>query len=1021
MAYTPTPLNNAAQLQKAPWLSSFLKTNVSSPVDERKIDYSPKEIQFLSQLKKKWIPMQQAFSFLEKKRLENPDYFQQQQMKPAKDFLWSVVAKVPQYFGNMLWGAAERSAQSVENVRQTMWQNMWVSVPVNPVSPQQAGQQVVDIGTQGRQNLEWKLGVDPTSTASSLGRWVSSLWLTYLLGEKSWLNKGISSAFSAVKDAPTFAKALPEVAKLGTLWGIENMAYAKWDIGKADARDFGFWFVGTNIFAGLPFAKKVISKIPVPWMIKSAARRLEVSGAMNAAKYEQLNNTLLEEWVDLSRELSKSNEFWVADWLLKRDVKWDIPEQVSQTRQIAKDSQAAKKTVLNQSNTLHKDKYTKGLLDDLAEELKDSRSPERQAMFEKVTNWKQQWDNVGLRLTDMDDIRWMWWEVLSPFTSSWAVRIAKADLRWVISAVKRYIEKAADAEELGKTLGYQWDNLIRDLNNQTQIANGIADAMSKKDVRSFSQDILSFFATRSISTSVGAIVWLTTDIWPFDANTLGGKVGNAMFWAIVGTFGGSPALKTKLAQWLDNLSGKQKSQVYEWIKSKGTKNNIEVEKQLNKLGKSLDFKNKNAVTWNPISQSLSTPTPSSLSTSQSSDTLSSSADSSLGAPATLKSNEWLSIPKKLPWFIGEKPTGLPVKEAKPSVKVLYRAWETSNDKWKFGTDDRALAELYWKQRDLPVSEMKIDMPSSQEVYSTTSQIRAYIDLFPDTFKSKYLQYVFLDEKPWLEKWLTYSRWEEAYAKTEFLKKVRAYNSKLFREKGIDINADDWLYNFVSILDKELKKELEKRWYKLAEYTNPWELWFETVPWAKEYLVLDDSIIQWKNNIPPKETPKLPLKTAWNGEQVSKKVSLEKKAEETIGITTISGNPRVLKSKDIWESVLYHGTTLKDVPVYKDWYMHLAGNEDLAKGYMDKDKKLHKKDWVIYKLRIKPDAKILEFDAKGMNWQIAQKKAYKIVDDNWYDWVKFINMRDYPSSTKFDISDLKNTVTYAIKNKDILYK
>lgn len=31
------------------------------------------------------------------------------------------------------------------------------------------------------------------------------------------------------------------------------------------------------------------------------------------------------------------------------------------------------------------------------------------------------------------------------------------------------------------------------------------------------------------------------------------------------------------------------------------------------------------------------------------------------------------------------------------------------------------------------------------------------------------------------------------------------------------------------------------------------------------------------------------------------------------------------------------------------------------------------------------------------------------------------MRDYPSSTKFDISDLKNTVTYAIKNKDILYK
>lgn len=43
------------------------------------------------------------------------------------------------------------------------------------------------------------------------------------------------------------------------------------------------------------------------------------------------------------------------------------------------------------------------------------------------------------------------------------------------------------------------------------------------------------------------------------------------------------------------------------------------------------------------------------------------------------------------------------------------------------------------------------MPSSQEVYSTTSQIRAYIDLFPDTFKSKYLQYVFLDEKPWLEK------------------------------------------------------------------------------------------------------------------------------------------------------------------------------------------------------------------------------------------------------------------------------
>ena len=182
------------------------------------------------------------------------------------------------------------------------------------------------------------------------------------------------------------------------------------------------------------------------------------------------------------------------------------------------------------------------------------------------------------------------------------------------------------------------------------------------------------------------------------------------------------------------------------------------------------------------------------------------------------------------------------KNAQGGFIKLYRAGTPDNTKGIFATDSEELAKMYSKDRNTKVIEVNLnDIPENQ-IYSTTSQLRAYVENTPDSTLSQYIRYNFLNETPYLEKGVIYSEGEKRYAKRLFDSKMKSFERQLDK-KNMDMMTNDGKYNFVASIDKKVKDILSKKGYKLTEYTSPDELPFSTVSGAKEYQILDESIIK----------------------------------------------------------------------------------------------------------------------------------------------------------------------------------
>lgn len=824
MAYTPTPLNNAAKLQKAPWLGNFLKTNVSSPVDERKIEYSPKEIQFLSQLKNKWIPMQQAFSFLEKKRLENPDYFQKWQMKPAKDFLWSAVAKVPEFIGNTVWGGLSfmwkaKQALPTNIPVSTVW---WALLKAIPSNAGDISQQVQDKWTEIRQNIESGLWVNPQSTASSLWRWLTSLAGTIAGWELAGTSKLIGWAYKWLKWVSTLWQALP---KLGTIWAIgwlENVAFEQWDTGKMTPDTLWYWAWFSLAFAWLPFVGKALSKVPWAWIIKNLARKLEVSGIINPVKYDQIKKQLLEEWVDSSALWKKWNVNDLADWMLKRNIQWDKETMVTTLEDLWRESVDAKKSVLWESNTMHNPEQAKYIVDDIVQELEGSSSKERKALYDKYVGLSKK---SSYTLSELDDIRGDAWSILNPFTASWKVIRWAEDIKGTISDLKRYIEKAAEEEWLGKSLGYDWKNIIRDLNNQTQIAYALAEGIARRDSTDATWQLVSFLSSRWAST----ILWgyAGSEVWPFDSSTITWKIWNVILWALVGGIAGSTRAKSIVANRLDNISGKNKSELYDWMQSRATKElSQESAKELEKINIALSKLDTDANTtlppklpWTSTTTDGAIPMKDNVIGNRNIDTI-------LGAPATMESNAGLSVPKKLPWFIGEKPTGLPVKQEAIGKKAPTRQEITVKD-------TRRGWEITWE----PYKSYIIEKQGNDTYHVYTKN-----GIWNNTLNSLEDAYKYIDNR--------YKTKQNPISKlTDLAKKSQSLEE--FTEKAVNLIKDD------IDLDNAINDIAIKQAIKNKDY---------------DYVQALADIYHKENK------PKLPIKTAWNSEKASIETGTTKKPE-----------------------------------------------------------------------------------------------------------------------------------------------
>ena len=188
--------------------------------------------------------------------------------------------------------------------------------------------------------------------------------------------------------------------------------------------------------------------------------------------------------------------------------------------------------------------------------------------------------------------------------------------------------------------------------------------------------------------------------------------------------------------------------------------------------------------------------------------------------------------------------------------TLYRAGEPNLKKGTFATDSLKNAKEYGELgQHKDIHQLDISYPQPDKVFSANSQFDAYVKLAPDTPKAQFIKHRFLGGREELLKKIEVARKEydanppSSYWGSEYADLKDEYN---YLEDLTDkmqsrhkLFVDDGNYNFVATLDRQIKSELQKKGYQLVEYVKPSENKFRTVQRAKEYVILDPSIIKNK--------------------------------------------------------------------------------------------------------------------------------------------------------------------------------
>jgi hypothetical protein len=243
---------------------------------------------------------------------------------------------------------------------------------------------------------------------------------------------------------------------------------------------------------------------------------------------------------------------------------------------IANQSKKAVDDTLWKSTTLFKNKTADDLLDKLAQEYDWSIAQAGRDKFSKI-QWliaksKKQW----LSLPELNDVKRMVWD-LDPFTATGKVKVSKADLAWANSELKKFIEKSAS-----ESIDWVDENMIKMLNNETQIARWLSEWIARKESADAVREIVNFMAGRSPWAIVWGTVWYQQG-WDWKSTIIGALV----WWAA-----GSTSMKTKAANMLYKTFSKQEQSVLQkfiqnwWAGSLSPK----ITQKLNNLTKSLSSK-----------------------------------------------------------------------------------------------------------------------------------------------------------------------------------------------------------------------------------------------------------------------------------------------------------------------------------------------------------------------------------------------------------------------------------------------
>lgn len=358
-------------------------------------------------------------------------------------------------------------------------------------------------------------------------------WEWLLKAGVKWTAKG-AELVKYLEKAPTRQKIVAgwlEWAGDMTLYSIvaDNKLPTAWETG-----------IGAAIWAAIPWGwalYKAVKPVVKKWASKVASK-LEISGLLNPAKLNTIKNQLVNEWVDMAKSWLKG---WTAEdvgtWMIERGFKWDKPTLINDLWEYAKKSHGLKREVLWISDTLHSVESANKALKVIYETIQDV--PWLENRLERVGELIHKGKHT---LSELDEIKSILDDTVDLYTNVWDVR-AWANKKWldlVRKDLKKYIEDAATEEWLGN---------IKMLNNETQIAKGLQDAISKKDSADAAREMLSVFSKWAIGGVAGY------NAWPFDNSTLGGKILNITVWTLAWKYLFSTKAKTQFASLINKMSG----------------------------------------------------------------------------------------------------------------------------------------------------------------------------------------------------------------------------------------------------------------------------------------------------------------------------------------------------------------------------------------------------------------------------------------------------------------------------------
>jgi len=385
---------------------------------------------------------------------------------------------------------------------------------------------------------------DQESLAYNISKWVWDL-TQVVAGEwliKAWVQSTVkwSQMMNYLKNAPTWQKMVAG----GLEWAGDMALYSivadnKLPSTTEEAIGAGLWAIIPWAWAVYKATKPIVKKA-----LGKTASQLELSGLLNPAKLNNIKNQLIDEWTNLAEAWLKG---WKAEdvgtWMIERWFKWDKPTIINDLWEYANKSHNLKREVLSASPTLHDVESAKKSLQVIYDTIKDVPWLEK-----KLARVEELMAKEKHTLSELDEIKSILDDTKSIYTlagdaKAWAVN---KGLDAVRKDLRKYIEDQATKEWLGN---------VKMLNNETQIAKWLQDAISRKDSADAAREMLSVFS----KTAIGWAAWY--NVWPFDTNTLWGKIWNIVVWALAGKYLFSTKAKTNLASMINKMSGWSKKEL----------------------------------------------------------------------------------------------------------------------------------------------------------------------------------------------------------------------------------------------------------------------------------------------------------------------------------------------------------------------------------------------------------------------------------------------------------------------------